>query len=162
MPILYLDMDGVVADFNAYARKVLKNSHNKKDRWPESEWVKLRENSRLYRDLDKTPEADDLVKYCRNYANQHGYEVRFLTAIPRKNDIVFAFDDKVIWAQKYFPDIPVMFGPYSHDKQAHVSPGDILIDDRTSNIEEWRAMGGYGILHKGNLDKTIESLEKII
>jgi hypothetical protein len=37
-------------------------------------------------------------------------------------------------------------------------PGDILIDDRSSNIEEWHAAGGTGILHTNYID-TLCQLE---
>jgi 5'(3')-deoxyribonucleotidase len=162
MPVLYLDMDGVVADFNSYVESIVKYRHDQDMVWSDAEWSKVRDRPRLYRDLAKTTEADELVNYCREYATQHGYELRFLTAVPRKNDMMFAFYDKVIWAEQYFPNIPVMFGPFSHNKQEHCRPGDILIDDRTSNITEWRAAGGHGILHQGNFDKTVTALECLI
>lgn len=160
MTTLYLDMDGVVADFNAYADKVLRKKTTS-DRWPDPEWTKLKDNPRLYRDLEKTPEADELVDFCRHYCLERSYNLLFLTAVPKNNDVHWAFYDKVIWVQIHYPDIPVMFGPYSHDKHVHCVPGDILIDDRTSNITEWNAAEGIGILHKGNLQKTIDQLDLI-
>jgi hypothetical protein len=53
-----------------------------------------------------------------------------------------------------------MFGPYSKDKHQHCRPGDILIDDRSSNIEEWQAAGGIAIHHK-NIDTTLQELSKL-
>jgi hypothetical protein len=47
-----------------------------------------------------------------------------------------------------FERIPVLFGPYSFDKYKHCTPGDILIDDRTSNCEEWRAAGGHSHIYR--------------
>ena len=49
-----------------------------------------------------------------------------------------------------------MFGPFSKDKHVHCQAGDILIDDRASNIEEWRAAGGLAILHKDYNDTMIQ------
>ena len=158
MTTLYLDMDGVVADFNAYAVKTLTRKIDGEERWAPGEWKRLAANPRLYRDLDRTPEADQLVDACGIYCQDYGYDLKFLTAIPKKNDVPWAFYDKVMWAQIYYPDIPVMFGPYSHDKQHHCGPGDILIDDRTINITEWQAAGGVGILHRGDLALTLEQL----
>ena len=54
----------------------------------------------------------------------------------------WAFYDKVIWAVKYFPDIPVMFGPHSTDKYKHCQKGDILVDDRLDNCQAWTQAGG--------------------
>jgi hypothetical protein len=80
--------------------------------------------------------------------------------VPKANDISWAFYDKVIWAQTNFPGIPVMFGPYSKDKWKHCLTGDILIDDRSSNIDEWRAAGGIAIHHIG-FDTTLYELFKL-
>ena len=84
----------------------------------------------------------------------------FLTAVPKGNDVKWAFYDKVIWAQSYFPAIPVHFGPFSERKYEHCTPGDILIDDRESNITAWNTAGGNGILHT-DYNSTIEALKKI-
>jgi len=161
MKILYLDMDGVVADFNAYVRNRL-GRKEQGEKWPEQDWKKLSSNPHLYRDLDKTPEADDLVENCQIFCETHNYALMFLTAIPNNNNMPWAFYDKILWIQDRYPQIPVMFGPYSDDKQHHCHNGDILIDDRTSNIEQWRTAGGIGILHKGNLANTLQELRSII
>jgi 5'(3')-deoxyribonucleotidase len=155
---LYLDMDGVVADFDKYAFHAI-GALPSGGIYPDDKWDKLALNERLYRDLDKTPYADELVDFCREFA-WNKYNFYFLTAVPKNNDLQWSFYDKVLWAQKHFPNIPVMFGPYSKDKHEHCQIGDILIDDRTSNIEEWRAAGGIGILHK-NFNDTIEALKNI-
>jgi 5'(3')-deoxyribonucleotidase len=159
MTTIYLDMDGVVADFDEYAARTL-GVPPSQGIYPNEIWYKLATNSRLYRDLVKTPYADKLVFQCSVIAKQQGYELKFLTAVPKGNDVPWAFYDKVIWAQKYFPGIPVMFGPFSKDKYKHCQPGDILIDDRTSNIEEWRVAGGLGILHR-DFNDTLAQLSKL-
>jgi 5'(3')-deoxyribonucleotidase len=154
-------MDGVVADFNAYAEQVL-NKKTEGEKWPEEEWRKLTDNPRLYRDLAKTPEADDLVGYCEQFTRANNMKLLFLTAVPKGNDVHWAFYDKVCWASFFFPMIPVHFGPYSKDKHVHCTPGDILIDDRTSNIEEWRAVGGIAIHYKGNLQDVVDQLNEAV
>jgi hypothetical protein len=53
-----------------------------------------------------------------------------------------------------------MFGPYSKDKHMHCQPGDILIDDRLSNVEEWRTAGGIAI-HHDNIDATLYELSRL-
>jgi len=158
---IYLDMDDVTADFKAYANKTL-GKKTTDERWPHEDWIRLRDNPHLYRDLDKTPEADALVECCRYLRTKHGFDLKFLTAVPRGNDFHWAFYDKVMWAQQHFPDIPVMFGPFSHDKHVHCSDGDILIDDRTSNCEEWRKAGGFAVQHRGDLSKTLKELMDIL
>jgi 5'(3')-deoxyribonucleotidase len=159
MTTLYLDMDGVIADFDEYAARTL-GLPPSSGIYPDEAWYQLASNSRLYRDLIKTLYADQLVDECKDLANTKGYDLKFLTAVPKGNDVPWAFYDKVVWAQLYFPDIPVMFGPYSVDKWKHCQPGDILIDDRPSNIEQWRVSGGVAI-HHTNIEATLYELSRL-
>lgn len=158
MKTLYLDMDGVVADFNAYARSVLKKIEIGQQ-WPHEDWVKLRDNERLYLNLPKTSYADTLVETATEIASNQQWRLLFLTAVPKNNDVHWAFIDKVTWARIRYPWVPVHFGPFSHNKHVHAAVGDILIDDRTSNIVDWNAVGGIGILHT-DIESTIEQLKE--
>ena len=159
MKTLYLDLDGVIADFNEYAQRTL-GLPPSQGIYPNDKWQKLAENPRIYRDLLKTPYAEELVRRCVKFCLERNYEYAFLTAVPKGNDVKWAFYDKVEWAQKYFPGVPVFFGPFSKDKHQHCKPGDILIDDRVSNIEEWQAAGGIAI-HHTDIDTTFAELAKL-
>jgi 5'(3')-deoxyribonucleotidase len=159
MTTLYLDMDGVVADFDEYAARTL-GVPPSEGIYPDEVWYKLASNARLYRDLKKTSYADQLVAECEDFALTKGYNIYFLTAVPKGNDVKWSFYDKVLWAQQYFPGIAVMFGPYSKDKWQHCNAGDILIDDRQSNIDEWRAAGGIAI-HHVSLNSTLYELSRL-
>jgi 5'(3')-deoxyribonucleotidase len=154
---LYVDLDGVIADFDEYALR----THNippSKGVYAVEDWNKLATNPRIYRDLIKTPYADDLVNQCKKFCEtNNNYEMIFLTAVPKGNDVKFAFYDKVLWVLEHFRDIPVHFGPYSKDKYKHCKKNDILIDDRLSNIVEWKDAGGIAILHT-NYTNTIREL----
>jgi 5'(3')-deoxyribonucleotidase len=161
MKTIYLDMDGVVADFNSYAKKVL-NTLETHHNWPKEHWLKIGSNPRLYRDLDKTPEADELVTFCQNTCRENNWNLFFLTAVPKDDDMPWAYYDKIQWVLKYYPDIPVFFGPHSNDKWKHCQIGDILIDDRPSNCEEWKKAGGEAILHVGDLIETINKLSALL
>ena len=159
MKTIYLDMDGVVADFDEYAARTL-GIPPSSGIYPNEIWYNLASNARLYRDLIKTSYADELVFQCSKIARLYGYDLKFLTAVPKGNDVPWAFYDKMVWAQNYFPGIPVMFGPFSKDKHMHCRPGDILIDDRKSNIEEWAAAGGIAILHT-DYNTTLAALDNL-
>jgi len=160
MKTLYLDMDGVVADFDELATRILGTAAAPNGIYPDEQWNKIAEHKRLYLDLNKTVYADQLVTECKDFTLTKGYRLCFLTAVPKGNDIKWAFYDKVIWAQQHWPGIPVMFGPYSKDKWQHCSPSDILIDDRLCNIEEWRVAGGIAI-HHTNIDATLYELSRL-
>lgn len=161
---IYLDMDGVVADWNAGVYDIL--GYTKEDpnaHYPDEEWEKIKSNDRMYRDLPVMAGAQDLVKIARRFRDQLGWKLLFLTAIPKGNDVPWAFYDKMLWTQKHFPDIPVHFGPFAKDKQHHCKDGDILIDDRKSNIEEWRSRGGIAIeVHEGDLNNAIIKLRLLL
>jgi 5'(3')-deoxyribonucleotidase len=152
-------MDGVVADFNEYAYRTL-GFPPSAGIYPEDKWHQLAQNPRIYRDLITTTYAQELYNECVNFSDKKNYRLAFLTAVPKGNDIQYAFFDKVEWAQKYFPGVPVFFGPYSKDKYQHCKVGDILIDDRISNIEEWRAAGGLAI-HHVDINCTLIELSKL-
>lgn len=160
MTTLYLDMDGVVADFDEYAYRTL-GLPPSDGVYAQEDWVKLAENPRIYRDLVKTPYADDLVHFCKEYCTKHSYDLKFLSAVPKGNDVPWSFYDKVNWARNYYPTIPVFFGPFSKDKWQRCEPGDILIDDRSSNIVAWIGRGGRGILHR-DYNTTISMLKSFV
>jgi hypothetical protein len=85
-----------------------------------------------------------------------------LTAIPNKNDMFMVIQDKIDWVNDYFPDIRVQFGPYSEDKHQHCSPGDILVDDRTSNCDEWRTAGGIAVkVNSGDYAQALHRLAEL-
>ena len=147
---IYLDMDDVVADWFGFARSYLRQPFFKDgDKLPEETWRRLKDAQRMYRDLEVKEGADELVEWVTDYKELTGCGLYFLTAIPKNNDVPWAVQDKVFWAQKYFPHIPVFIGPYSYEKHMHCrSPGDILIDDRTSNCVEWTNAGGRSHIYK--------------
>ena len=142
----YLDMDGVVADWNAGVKDILGYANKDANtHYSDEDWNKIKENQRMYRDLPVMPDADVLVNVARQFRDKLGWDLMFLTAVPKGNDVHWAFYDKMTWAQKHFPDIPVHFGPYAKDKYIHCKPGDILVDDRHSNITAWKEAGGIGV-----------------
>jgi 5'(3')-deoxyribonucleotidase len=151
----YLDMDGVVADWEAAASTFLRRPMRNPDslthyRNTPEEWDKIKTQSRFYRTLPLMPRVDELVHLARQYRDTLGWELLFLTAVPAKDDVHWAFYDKVMWAQDHFPDIPVHFGPHSYEKRNHCTSGDILVDDRPDNCAQWVEAGGTAFKVNGN------------
>ena len=147
--IIYLDMDDVVADWMPAARAIVNRNWEYGERIPESDWEKVKAKKRFYRDLPVKPGAEELVEFCKE-AVRSGLadDLYFLTALPHGNDVPFAVYDKVHWCDLNFPGIPMFIGPFSHDKWQHCKPGDILIDDRVSNCEEWTRQGGHSHIYR--------------
>lgn len=159
---IFLDMDGVVADWMTFVRDIVGRELPEGQRWPDEDWRKLMQVQRIYRDLPLLPYAKGLVDHVLEFAIQYNYTVKFLTAVPKRNDFPYAFEDKVHWANKHFNGIPVWFGPYSQDKKKRAGTGQVLIDDRIVNIEEWRTAGGFGIHHIGNVRDTLDTLQDFL
>ncbi len=166
MNTLYIDMDGVVADFDTPARSIMQATFEENrlaemtGRWPDHKWREILNHKNFFRILPKMPQADDLMYLAGRFETELGWRLRMLTAIPKKNDFPEAFQDKIDWMMEHYPGVRVHFGPYSQDKQHHCRPGDILVDDRTSNITEWRAVGGIGIQVTKDYGLAIEQLQQ--
>ena len=152
----YLDMDGVVADWESAAAahfgrpiRLTPGAERTTTNTP-GEWESIKTQGRFYRTLPLMPRVDELVGLARGYRDQLGWNLLFLTAVPKNDDMPWAYSDKVLWAQEHFPDIPVHFGPHSWDKHKHCKSGDILVDDRPSNCREWISAGGLAVKVDGN------------
>ena len=164
MSTLFLDLDGVLADFNEHARNTLKRPSQVtdiNDQWPDEDWVQIRDRKDFYRHIPLMPRAHEMIALARGFRDTLNWELYMLTAIPHKNDMFMAFQDKIDWVNDNWPDIRVQFGPYSEDKQHHCTPGDILVDDRASNCEEWRNAGGIAVKVGPNYSLALQELAEI-
>ena len=66
---------------------------------------------------------------------------------------------KNIWVNNYLPGVKLILAN-AVDKQNYSGENQILIDDKESNIEQWRSKGGIGILHSSAVD-TIKQLKEL-
>jgi 5'(3')-deoxyribonucleotidase len=155
-------MDGVVANFDKFVVDLLGYLAKFEETFCQDDWTKICKNQRLYSELSLYEHSQEFVCKILAVAKLRNYSVKFLTAVPRGNDMAWCFYDKINWAAQHFPGIPVWFGPYSADKHKHARPGDILIDDRVSNITNWNQAGGVGILHRGDFSQTLVQLAEIL
>jgi 5' nucleotidase, deoxy (Pyrimidine), cytosolic type C protein (NT5C) len=156
---IYCDLDGVLADFDAFVFEKMGRTFNHADGPQDDEmWKFLITVPRLYRILRPTKYAFELWHALHSY----GAPVEILTGIPRRYPIPGAEDDKEEWVHLYFsPEVKVNFGPYSMDKWKWAKNGDILVDDRQDVIQSWINQGlGIGVLHDySDHQKTIEALK---
>lgn len=63
------------------------------------------------------------------------------------------------WVERELPGVHLILRS-AHKKQEFANPNAILIDDRDTNVEEWVAAGGIGILHT-SADETIKELKQL-
>lgn len=149
---IYLDMDGVLADFNRGVTelchmKPVDQGHSTKEE-TDALWNAVRKVPHFYDQLKPVPGA---IEMYQRLHKQYGNKVEILTGIPKpKRRIDDAAEDKIQWAHRILsPELKVNIvyreqkPLYCHGKE------DILIDDYEKNIQEWNEKGGTGILfHK--------------
>ena len=156
MSIVYVDLDGVLADFEL-GLKQISGGRGLAEVGDEHLWDVVRPYADgFYANLPLMPDAEMMW----HWLHQGPFEdIQILTAIPRRANFPTAERDKRIWVAKHFgEDVKVNIGPFAIDKQNYCKPGDLLIDDSELNIPQWRAKGGIGILHKSGFATVYEIL----
>lgn len=150
-PHIFLDLDGVMADFDSHAVSKGKYTDDGKVKWDELdlEW---------WRSMPSCEGAKEFYDAVKNMG-----VVKFLTAPILSTD---CFTGKALWVQKFskqgkFALNDLIICPGS-DKYYLAKPNHILIDDREKNVREWIAAGGIGIYHKGDFKETMTALQTSI
>ena len=136
---IFLDCDGVLADFDAGAEAILgmpaqafEAAHGAR-----AFWRKLAQAEGFFENLAPMPDADELYEAVRRK------NPIILTGMPRGN---WAEPQKRRWAERHFPGVPVIT-TMAAVKHEHRHPGDVLVDDRDRYRHLWEAEGGVFIHH---------------
>ncbi len=145
----YWDLDDVLAEFMPYVNVVRGTNYQIGEMLHLSDWEYMREHhQRMFRELKPSKAVNTL------YQIQVETKItsRILTALPFDDHSPWQYAnlDKLRWCDQFVPGVPMFVGPYAHDKWRHCKPGDLLIDDKRSNCEEWEAAGGKAYLYRGN------------
>lgn len=147
---LYLDMDGVIADFFGAVEKKFNLDH-----WKDLEdpvmTIRGFKNTDWFNTLDKFPTSDRLVSACREIAGRN-YGI---CSSPIFDDEMNTGYWKRVWLERhgYLPEIPnLIFTMNKHQYANEAISGEpnILVDDKPSNIKQWNAAGGIGLLYQAN------------
>ena len=137
---LYLDCDGVLADFDKGATAVLGLAPRafEKRHGIGRFWAKLASAPDFYFGLPLKDDAMELFEAVRHLGPV------ILTGLPRGN---WAADQKVRWAAQYFPGTRIIT-TMARDKRDHAKEGDVLVDDQLRHAHLWEGGGGIFIHHK--------------
>ena len=164
-PIVYLDMDGVIADFFGGVERLYGVDHWKqltsdKTKDLRQDVIDRIAGTDFFAHLPKFSSADTLIEMIKKFTSG---QYSILTS-PLRGDTENSGYYKKVWIGKNIvkPDEIIVTGRKETYATKNGVP-NILIDDRPINIEKWQSKGGYGILYQANkhpLSKVSQALEQ--
>jgi len=150
---IFLDMDGVLVDFDQQFKditgmypKEFELNHTIGEFWKAID----KSGVGFWRGMKWMPGGESLYKR----ASQHDHA---LLSSPSRSET--SKIGKRLWRRDKTPNTKLILS-LSHLKKNYAAPNHILIDDRESNIQQWRDAGGIGILYK-SADQVNKELDKL-
>ena len=151
---IYSDMDGVLTDFDAQFMKAsdgILPSEYEKNFGKNGFWKLIDERGVGYWvGMPWMPDGKTYWDYIKKYTP-------ILLSSPSRSQTSRL--GKRLWVKNNMPGTKLILAQ-AKDKQNYAQKDRILIDDRPSNIDQWRASGGIGILHISASD-TIRQLKDL-
>lgn len=137
---IYLDMDGVLADFVKEYRAMWNSFTFDREQFRESVLQR-----KIFERLDKMPDADVLL----GYVSKLPVEIEILTSMGthRTDQGNAAKEQKRSWLCQHDITYKANFVRNKPEKAQYASQETLLIDDSIGCIEPFRAAGGHAILH---------------
>lgn len=161
---IYLDMDGVLADFDRGVRELCHRDPLPQGTGTREEkaalWAAIRKVPHFYGKLEP---MDGAVLFFSLLEDEYGDRVEILTGIPKPyKGVLYSAEDKTAWVRRYLSEKVVINIVYREEKPEYCTgPEDILVDDYAKNIREWENSGGTGILYRGP-EETLRSIAAIL
>jgi hypothetical protein len=151
-PRLFLDADGVLANFDEGARQLLGMSLRQFEakHGRGTFWKRLASAKNFYGTLAEMPDARLLFDAVNHL------KPTILTGLPLGN---WAAPQKIEWAAEHFPGVPIITC-MARDKHKHMHPGDVLVDDRENHRATYEAAGVVFVHHK-SAEASLRQLAKI-
>lgn len=156
---LYLDMDGVLVDFDSRVDEF--GARKAPGKNPDAiDWNIAREiGPDFWANMKWMPGADKFYEDCRDLCHTAGIEMGILTAM----EIPAGIRGKCLWVH-WNTDLDnehLIIVRKGEDKMRFAAPGRILVDDTPKNIEGFRGAGGLGVLYK-NPQQALEDIVKLL
>lgn len=153
-PRVYLDLDGVMADFDRHYADLFGHYHKA---IPDDElWSKIHSMPDFFRTMPVMDGARTAFGYLSALCDSSYLgHLSILTACP-KSAYAHVARQKRDWVREHLsPFVTVLptAGGTSKPLFMH-APGDILIDDFERNCSAWSKAGGLAILHDGDWVRT--------
>lgn len=160
--IVYLDMDGVLTNFDKRYRELFGIPPEDVSRKEEHFWANWKSFvlGNNFTTLELLPDAKELLDYTKEL-QESGITIEILSSSGGQqfHDVVKA--QKLIWLDKHGITYKANIVPGGHLKAKYaLSPWYILVDDTPRVIEGFTNAGGTGILHT-SAKETIDQLKKL-
>jgi len=159
---IYLDMDGVLCDFNKEYIKVIGvppslENRDKKER--DEKWLKFI-NTKSFENLDYFKDAKVLLKVIKLLDLDSNVNVEILSSAGGALHYDEVKAQKVKWLKDHNVPYEVNIVKHRSKKKYYANEYTLLIDDTDDVIDSFGRAGGKTILHKGII-KTIIKLLKV-
>ena len=141
---IYLDMDGVIADFNKRYKELYKIEPKEADTYKTfDEFFTMFIAERQFATLNLMPDAIELINYLRSLK----VPTEILSSTSSEKRDAEIRKQKIEWLNNQNIEFPVNLVPGKRFKRDFSNSNSLLIDDTPQNIDQWRVEGGIGILH---------------
>ena len=166
-PDVYVDMDGVIADFFSALAKFRGVSHWKEPggKFDVEDSIKAIAGTNFFSTLPVIPTAKQLIATVKNFTGGEWH----ICSSPLRGDHENSKKHKLAWLSDngFDPTSIIITGR----KESHATTKDnqdfrpnILIDDKPSNIERWQMKNGIALRYQANKDSVsrVQTALKII
>lgn len=156
---IYLDMDGVLVDFDARADEFGCRKRPGKD--PSAiDWnIPKAVGPDYWANMSWMPGAEEFFRKCREMCDALGIELGILTAI----EIPAGVKGKCLWVH-WNTDIDnehLIIVRKGVEKMRFAAPDRILVDDTQKNVDAFRAAGGQAVLYQ-NPEQALSDIIKLV
>lgn len=162
-PIVYVDMDGVLADFFGSIAK-----HHGVKHWRDARKVRRAQDSKIdkiakkpgfFLKLKPLPNASKLIHNILKLADRYS-----ILSSPLLSNVEQSSREKAEWLDHHLSRHSPRSVLFDHEKFKYARQADgtpnVLIDDNKTNIQLWEANGGIGILYDdAECDRVLQQLQ---
>lgn len=152
MITVFLDLDGVIFDFNKIYKGLL-------GEWEVAEkgknFTKAIYEYEIFVDLPLLSNAKSLINDLKILQDIGLIHVEILSSTGSPNNPEQQLEvvrQKRIALAKHGIDFPANFTIHKGNKKCFATPKSILIDDHAENVNDFTKAGGYGILYANGMD----------
>jgi hypothetical protein len=149
---LFLDLDGVLADFDGHYAATIGPLPPRNDPKRDVDWDKIA-GSQFYAGIPPMDDAFELWDFVK------GMHPEILSGVPTTGRDV-AEANKRAWVRCWFGSSVPVHLCLAREKNHYAKPGDILVDDWPKYQSLWEAKGGVWVSHTSAIE-TIRKLQTV-